>query len=286
MYFLVYKTTNLINGKTYVGQHQSDTLDFDGYLGSGLLLKQSIKKHGAENFTREILHICGTLEEAKAREKSIVTEEFCLNPLTYNLSVGGQGGHTTAGYTYEQKAAAQEKAHRTKLLNGSYVLSEELRQFKSALMKSVRIQPNNRGLKRTDELKKRMSDIKLSRRGRHITNGIDARCIRHDEPIPDGWWLGRHPDNKKFQSHTEESKRKIADKIRGDVCYNNGTINIKLKEGGIPPDGFVRGMIQKHLDRVWINNGTTNRKQLTTEPIPEGWVRGRFKRETTNDTDI
>ena len=53
-YHIIYKTTNLINGKIYVGMHSTDNLN-DGYLGSGWILKQAIKKYGKENFKREVL---------------------------------------------------------------------------------------------------------------------------------------------------------------------------------------------------------------------------------------
>jgi group I intron endonuclease len=52
---IIYKTTNLINNKIYIGQHSRNDPD---YLGSGKILNKSIKKYGKENFTREILEEC------------------------------------------------------------------------------------------------------------------------------------------------------------------------------------------------------------------------------------
>jgi hypothetical protein len=44
---IIYKTTNIINGKYYVGK---DINNSESYLGSGVLLKRAIKKYGKENF--------------------------------------------------------------------------------------------------------------------------------------------------------------------------------------------------------------------------------------------
>ena len=53
---IIYKTTCLINNKTYIGQHRiryPSTLD-PWYLGSGKALQAALKKYGIENFRREI----------------------------------------------------------------------------------------------------------------------------------------------------------------------------------------------------------------------------------------
>ena len=50
----IYKITNLINGKIYIGQHSVSNIKYY-YFGSGLILKQAIKKHGIENFEKKII---------------------------------------------------------------------------------------------------------------------------------------------------------------------------------------------------------------------------------------
>lgn len=87
MFYTIYKTTNQINNKYYIGKHQTNNLD-DGYMGSGKLLKRAIAKYGLENFKKEILHVFDNEIEMNAKEKELVV----VNESTYNLNEGGHGG--------------------------------------------------------------------------------------------------------------------------------------------------------------------------------------------------
>lgn len=89
----IYKTTNNINGKYYYGAHSTEN-ENDSYLGSGLALQRSIKKYGAENFSREIVQYCDNTEELYDKEKSIIKEHL-HNEKCYNMKPGGKGGWYT-----------------------------------------------------------------------------------------------------------------------------------------------------------------------------------------------
>lgn len=89
-YHIVYKTTNLVNGKFYIGKHSTYNLD-DGYLGSSQHLKASIKKYGKENFQREIICFCDSEQDAYIKEAELVTIEVVNDTMTYNKMPGGEG---------------------------------------------------------------------------------------------------------------------------------------------------------------------------------------------------
>lgn len=110
--YIVYKTTNKINNKFYVGVHKTSDLDNDCYYGSGKYLLASINKYGKWNFEREVLHIYHSERVAYKRESYIVNKEFLEREDTMNLKLGGIGGFL---HTKE----SLEKAKRTRKLNGT-----------------------------------------------------------------------------------------------------------------------------------------------------------------------
>lgn len=91
MYFYLYKITNLLNNKFYIGVHSTKNLD-DGYMGSGKRIRAAINKYGLENFKKDILEYFESSTEMFLREKEIVTNEFLMQENSYNLCTGGFGG--------------------------------------------------------------------------------------------------------------------------------------------------------------------------------------------------
>ena len=90
MFYYLYKTTNLINAKIYIGVHKTKKLN-DGYLGSGKIIKDAIKKYGKEFFKKEILEFFDNEDLMYLKEMEVVDETFIKNADTYNLMIGGFG---------------------------------------------------------------------------------------------------------------------------------------------------------------------------------------------------
>ena len=90
-HYLIYQITNLVNGKIYIGKHETFNIE-DNYFGSGNLVRAAINKHGLENFEFKILIDLKSREEMNLLEKMVVTEEFCEREDVYNIKVGGEGG--------------------------------------------------------------------------------------------------------------------------------------------------------------------------------------------------
>ena len=89
--FIIYKTTNKINGKFYIGVHNGTR---NWYKGSGSVIKKAIKKYGINNFTRETLYELDSEVDAYLKEQEVVSLDLISDPLCYNLRLGGRGGRT------------------------------------------------------------------------------------------------------------------------------------------------------------------------------------------------
>lgn len=107
--YIVYCTTNLINGKIYVGVHKTNPEIWDFYLGNGVYannkatyersqyaFQRAVKKYGPKNFKRSIIkefpYTEQGEEEAFYLEADIVNEEFLKRPDVYNMALGGKIG--------------------------------------------------------------------------------------------------------------------------------------------------------------------------------------------------
>lgn len=113
--YILYKTTNLINNKIYIGVHKtSKPFEFDGYLANGIWvnkpctyeqgktkMQQAVKKYGVKNFKRETLKVFDTPEAAYKEEAIFVDESFLARPDVYNMVLGGELQEYRSIVTYQ-----------------------------------------------------------------------------------------------------------------------------------------------------------------------------------------
>jgi len=206
-YHYIYKTTNLVNGKYYIGMHSTDNLN-DGYVGSGKRLWYSIKKYGKENFKLEILEMLPNRSSLKNREIDLVNEDLLKDPMCMNLTIGGGDG-----FFYINKKGINNKVNQCSLGGKSFGLRVKTdldfrikmgkisgANFKKA-HKNGKIKYNTfTGKKHTEETKKKISNTNsIKQKGENnsqygsiwITNGIENKKIKKDSEIPQGWYKGR-----------------------------------------------------------------------------------------------
>ncbi|CAL9977751.1 homing endonuclease [Vibrio phage D479] len=167
MYHIIYKTTNTINQRYYIGLHSTTDLN-DGYLGSGNLIKRAIAKYGKQWFVREILYEFPTREEAAAKESEIVNEEFIALQETYNLALGGLYNEVGGMRSEETKQKLSEIAKNRQFSDETRLKmsksqtgrkhSEDTKRKMSESAKELHSSDKSRGERLAEYNKKRASD--------------------------------------------------------------------------------------------------------------------------------
>lgn len=197
MYGYIYKTTNLVNGKIYIGQHKKDKFD-NNYIGSGIYLTRAINKYGFENFFCEIIDKCSSQNELNEKEIYWIEYYNSRNPkIGYNLHKGGLGGigGSVKGRKLSEKTKKKMSIARSGAGNPCYgkpcseirrkhisearkghKWSEESKRKASITHKNI---PHPKGYKISKEIcEKRKGKLKNRK---WITNGVKNKLIKIEE---------------------------------------------------------------------------------------------------------
>lgn len=184
---VIYKTTNLINGKIYIGQ---DRYDNDKYLGSGILLKESIRKYGRENFIKEVLEYC-SLEELNDKEVFWISKLDSSNlEIGYNLTSGGNQRYLLS------EDAKQKIREKRALQDMSHMCKPQTQEVKDKISNS------QKGKVRSEEFKKHLSEYWKGKVFSEETKSKISNSLKGK--------TGRIPWNKGIPM-SEEQKRKISE---------------------------------------------------------------------------
>jgi hypothetical protein len=212
-YHFIYKTTNLKNGKFYVGMHSTNNKD-DGYLGSGYKLRRAINRYGRENFKMEVLEYLPDRSSLSNRESELVNEELLKDPMCMNLVFGGNGGFISPDGV---KRGRENSDNILRLKYGENFrsiltknfwdnLSDEDRTKFYLKRKEGQLKSNFdhgsifRGKFHTEETKRKIGNANsVKQKGESnsqfgtiwITNEIENKKIKKTDEIPIGWKAGR-----------------------------------------------------------------------------------------------
>ena len=211
MYY-VYKITNLINNRYYIGVHRTDNFN-DDYMGSGTLIKRAISKYGQENFIKEKLFEYETAEAAFFKEAELIAEK---TDLCYNLHLGGKGGWdyvNTLGLPNVMKDPAIVK----KMLGTRQkTYSEHKEYYDSISIKNVKLAIEKRTGSKDSlaTIEKRKSSLKAYYAQNESILKNTPKTREHREAMSKGWTV------EKRKLKAEQQKKRIAENpelIRGNL---------------------------------------------------------------------
>lgn len=272
MYGYIYKTTNLINGKIYIGQHKWNKESIDeNYKGSGFALKKAINKYGYDNFQCIIIDKADSYEELNEKEIFWILTYDSTNPeIGYNLDKGGK-----ATYRDTRDVRVIQKIKETKARMHCYTDGNKNKWFwEHEIIPSGWVAGQHRLT--DEEYSKRTLKARSTKEGKtFFTNGIDDIWCKWED-CPEGYYRG---------------KSNIQTPNKGKMCINNGIIQKYILKTSPIPDGWFKGGIKRHdyvdlnkfktaKDKIWITNGRDTKYIKNTDLVPEGWWKGRtFKRK-------
>lgn len=253
----IYKFTNLITNKIYIGKRQSSTFD-ECYYGSGKKWRESL--NGVDKKTsikREVLQWCETKEELLQSEVFWIKQYNSQDgTIGYNIHKGGSGGNMINDHDkWSQMHRGQN--------NGRYgkEVTQETRN---------KIREANRGKIRSEETKQKISKALI---GKSKPDGFSKKISLAQK--------GRKKSELELQ-HLREGNKKTAEKNTGKIIYTDGVKEIRLLPNEEIPAGFHRGRSTKGkshfgtvLGKHWINNDVI---EIYTDSVdlPEGFKFGRL----------
>ena len=187
-----YMVTNKTNGKVYVGSHSWDKEGIDpNYYGSGTAITRAVKKYGKENFQVEVLYFYDTVEECRADEERILTEYNVRDcPHSYNIKNGAIGwtsedmtGEKHPFYGKHHTEEARKKLSQAKKGENN---PQYGKRGKDAPMygkhhteeTKQKIARANKGLKRSEEIRLKLSQAKNYRKTPIVAIQKDTGKIR------------------------------------------------------------------------------------------------------------
>lgn len=252
IYGYIYKITNTVNGKIYIGQtircieerfkehckpHNNEHSKF-------MPISRAIKKYGKNNFIIEIIDTAESRDELNEKEKQQICFNNSLNKKAgYNISSGGGNGNNFAGKNNEEFGEIRNKISESLKKYWNDLSEEKRKELIFCFNERTRLYMKNltaeqrgaigerfsktlRGKKMTQQQRKNMSTARIGVRfsdERILKNAINKDHKFHDQNIE---------KSRKQQTPKQplKSDSKTGDKnpmygVRGEK--NNKSITIK-----------------------------------------------------------
>lgn len=268
MYGYIYETTNIINGKKYIGKHKSTDFDCE-YLGSGVAITEAVKKYGKENFVVTLLEECDSLSQLNAQEVYWIKKFNAVNDqLFYNIAPGGDGG-----VVWKEGNHPSKHTNRTGIKNpfyGKHHTDMTKEKVKECWQKKIQLgyeSPiKNTHQVRKDNVIKYISEDDIEY---YVSNGWSCTYYEELHKIPKKRKASEH--QKMVASKTHKGKKISQEQLeKFKLTLANKTPAEKLERS------IKASNSQKNL--CWVSNETETlriHKKDLEEYINIGYVRGR-----------
>lgn len=267
----IYKVTNILNGKCYIGktkgdfqkrkkQHIQNALN-----GSERCPKfyNAIRKYGVDNFEWESVYSENCLIEQLNEKEKFYISKFNSIKEGYNVCVGGEGGDTLTNSPNKE-----ERINKIRNRN----VSEETRQ---KISNATRGKKNPfYGKKVSEEMKQKIRETKLKtiarltieerkkkfgsqNIGKKSWNSGTKGVFKHSEETK-----RKMSDSRKGLKHSEEAKRKMSLRMIGSKLSEETKRKLSVINKGENSPKFIK-FTEKQKEFVKSNMNDMTIKELT-----------------------
>lgn len=188
---IIYKATNIKNGRSYIGQTIQELgtrkkAHFSEARRSKFYFHKALLKYGKKNFKWTVLEKCNSKEELDEMEFHYIKQFNTFRPNGYNLTFGGDG---TVGYVFTtkdrlkmsnaRKGRKMSESARLKLIknhadfsgknNPMYGVTSPMKGKNHTEETKIKISKKLKGKKHSEDHKRKLSDA-AKRRWRRYKN--------------------------------------------------------------------------------------------------------------------
>lgn len=259
-YGYVYKTTNILNNKIYVGKRVKTKFD-SSYKGSGKILKLAFEKYGFENFTCEILEWCQNAEALNEQEQYWIKLLESQNPtIGYNIASGGNGGDIFHTLSAKHQTEIKEKM----VINGQRNKGK-YRIYNKSTGKIKAINPEDLDTFLQEGWVRGLPPELLARQG------STRRGRKHSKE-----WVDKFKETVKNKDIEQKKSQyqKISEATKKQMASYSEAERKEFSRAG------VKARLEKRRDKkvVWVNKDQGKIKKIIFEDELETYILNGFKR--------
>lgn len=225
---IVYKYTNKVNGKQYIGQtirgfrerHKQHLRDNTTYFD------RALSKYGEDSFEWEILYEASNSDDLNEKEIELIQKYNTIKPNGYNITLGE---NSFSGYSHTDKTRRKiSESLKSFYKENPYIFagennpcygvrwSDERKNEMSKIKQSF--------WKDNDKARKEMSEIKK----RHYRDNPELRELKSRQTKE---WIANNGHHFKGKKHTEESKMKMSKALKGRKMSEEAKVKMRKNNG-------------------------------------------------------